>query len=90
MSLTNATISDGMQYMNLTNINRDNVQYMNLNNADDGVQYMNLFNANNNDVRYMNTSNPMALCDGEESNDKHQGKSDQLVSYVRNNISISS
>ena len=83
MSLTNATTSDGMQYMNLTNGKRDSVRYMNLLKHDnDGVRYMNHLNITNNDVWYKNVSNPMALCDDDESNDKHQGKSDQLVSVA--------
>ena len=96
MSLTNATINDGVQFMNLTNGNRNNVQYMNLpnsandgvrymnlpSNANDGLQYMDLLNATNNDVRYKNVSNPMALLDDDESDDKDQGKSDQLVSVA--------
>ena len=96
MSLTDATINDGVQFTNLTNGDRNNVQYMNLpnsandgvrymnlpSNANDGLQYMDLLNATNNDVRYKNVSNPMALLDDDESNDEHQGKSDQLVSVA--------
>ena len=82
MNVTNATISDGMQYMNLTNDNRDDV-YMSLsNNDDDDVRYVNLLSITNNGVRYMNASNPMALHDDAESNDKYQGKSGQLVSVA--------
>ena len=80
--MTNSTISEGMQYMNLTNDNRDDV-YMSLsNNDDDDVRYVNLLNITSNNVRYKNASNPMALYDDDESNDKHQGKSDQLVSVA--------
>ena len=96
MSVTNATINDGVQLMNLTNGNRNNVQYMNLpssandgvrymnlpSNANDGVQYMNLLSATNNDVQYTDVSNPMALRDDDESNDEHQEKSDRLVSVA--------
>ena len=83
MSLTNATISDGMQNMNLTNGNRDSVRYMNpLKHDNDDVRYVNLLNIANNDVQYKNVSNPMALCDDDESDDKHQRKSDRLVSVA--------
>ena len=80
MNLANST-NNSAQYMNLANSNRDKEEYMNLpNSANDGVQYMNLLNTTNNDVRYMNVSNPMAMLDDDESNDKHQRKSGRLVS----------
>ena len=61
---------------------------MNLtNSANDSIQYMNLLNTTNDDVQYMNVSNPMALCNDDESDDKQQRKSDPLVS-VCNNILI--
>ena len=64
------------------------MQYKNLaNSANDNIQYMNLLNTTNNDVQYMNVSNPMALCNDDESDDKQQRKSDPLVS-VCNNIQL--
>ena len=76
--------------MNVANNNNDNVQYMNVpDSANDGVQYMNFLNTTNNDVKYTNVSNPIALCNDDESDDEHQGKTSQLVS-VFINISVTS
>ena len=85
MTVTNATINKGVQHMNLTNSSKDNVQYMNPSNlANDDVRYVNLLHTTNNNVRYknINVSNPMAPHDGDKSNDKHQGKSDRMVSVA--------